>query len=246
MSKALAECSHSVFRIQDRLDWQAGRSGSLLPTGMDELDRMLGGGVPRGSLVEIVGTVSSGRTGALLGLLAEATSRGELAAYIDACDSLDPLGAQASGIDLQRLLWVRCASESPASSVTRAVKAADAAIKAGGFGVVALDLEAPQPSGRRSLPRAPAHCWFRLQRAVKDTPAVLVALQPSSSASSAASLVLSFQRKESDWGLEAEAGKRPRLLRGIEGEIEVMRGGSPGCAGFRSLCWDQPAMGRGA
>ena len=78
------------------------------PTGLAVLDALIGGGLPRGEISEITGEASSGGTSVILSLLAEATTRGEVAAYIDVSDCLDPLSVSAAGVDLERLLWVRC------------------------------------------------------------------------------------------------------------------------------------------
>jgi hypothetical protein len=78
------------------------------PTGLADLDALLGGGLPRGEISEIVGPASSGCTRLVLAVLAEATQAGEVAAYIDATDCLDPRSAEQAGIVLDRLLWVRC------------------------------------------------------------------------------------------------------------------------------------------
>jgi recombination protein RecA len=80
----------------------------LQPTGIPELDGILGGGVPRGSIVEVCGSASSGRTSLCLALLAKATGRQETCAYVDVSDSLEPMSLASAGIDLQRLLWIRC------------------------------------------------------------------------------------------------------------------------------------------
>ena len=80
----------------------------LQPCGVEELDAILGGGFPRGSLVEICGTASSGRTSLSLALLAQATERQEACAYVDVSDALDPMSLAAAGVDAARLLWVRC------------------------------------------------------------------------------------------------------------------------------------------
>ncbi|MGH7804239.1 MAG: hypothetical protein ACREQJ_07810, partial [Candidatus Binatia bacterium] len=78
-----------------------------LGTGDPALDGLLGGGFARGHLTEIVGTASSGRTTLAHRLLAAATARGEVVALVDAADRFDPRRAEAAGIDLERLLWVR-------------------------------------------------------------------------------------------------------------------------------------------
>jgi recombination protein RecA len=80
----------------------------LQPSGVTELDAVLGGGFPRGSLVELCGSASSGRTSLAFSLLAEATERQQACAFVDVADSLDPLSLAAAGVDLPRLLWIRC------------------------------------------------------------------------------------------------------------------------------------------
>ena len=75
--------------------------------GIPDIDALTGG-LPRGCLTEICGPASSGRTTVLLAALAAATRRGEYCALLDASDSLDPHSAEAAGVDLDRLLWVRC------------------------------------------------------------------------------------------------------------------------------------------
>ena len=100
------------------------------PTGLADLDALIGGGLPRGEISEITGETSSGGTSVILSLLAEATARGEVAAYIDASDCLDPLSAAAAGVDLERLLWVRCGQaggvQFPTFARTRQTSAHDA------------------------------------------------------------------------------------------------------------------------
>ncbi len=80
----------------------------LQPSGVAELDAVLGGGFPRGSLVELCGPPSSGRTSLAVSLLAQATERQEACAFVDVSDSLDPLSLGAAGVELRRLLWIRC------------------------------------------------------------------------------------------------------------------------------------------
>ena len=77
-------------------------------SGIKELDGMLGGGFPSGSVVELCGMACSGRTSLSLALLAQATRRQEACALIDVSDCFDPASAAAAGVDLDRLLWIRC------------------------------------------------------------------------------------------------------------------------------------------
>jgi len=84
----------------------------MVPSGITALDALTGG-LPRGCLTEICGPASSGRTSVMLAALAAATRRGEYCALIDASDALDPHSLAATGINLDRLLWVRCDENSP-------------------------------------------------------------------------------------------------------------------------------------
>ena len=106
-----------------------------LPSGIAALDTLLGGGLPRGHLSEIVGGLSSGRTALLHAWLAASTRAGEVAAVIDLPDGLDPPSLARAGADLERVLWVR----PPSARI--ALKCTELIVGAGGFGLVALQLE---------------------------------------------------------------------------------------------------------
>jgi recA bacterial DNA recombination protein len=82
----------------------------MAASGIPQLDSLTGG-LPRGCLTEICGTASSGRTSILLLALARATQRGEVCALVDASDAFDPASAAAAGMEMNRLLWVRCAEK---------------------------------------------------------------------------------------------------------------------------------------
>jgi recombination protein RecA len=84
----------------------------MVSCGIPALDALTGG-LPRGCLTEICGPASSGRTTVLLAALAAATRRGEFCAVVDASDALDPRSAAAVGVELSRLLWVRCGEDPP-------------------------------------------------------------------------------------------------------------------------------------
>ena len=84
-------------------------AAATVATGIAELDALTSG-IPRGALTEIYGPASSGRTSVQLALLAEMTRRQEVCALVDVSDSFDPHSAAASGVDLERVLWIRCGS----------------------------------------------------------------------------------------------------------------------------------------
>lgn len=80
----------------------------VVPTGVNEVDALLEGGLPVGAITEMVGAESSGRTAIALSLLRHLTHSGRVCAWIDVSDTLSPESAAAEGVDLASLLWARC------------------------------------------------------------------------------------------------------------------------------------------
>jgi hypothetical protein len=158
----------------------------MVSSGIVAMDALTGG-LPRGCLTEICGPASSGRTTLLLAALAAATRRGECCAVVDACDALDPQSAAAAGVELSRLLWVRCGENSPEKSLEQLLRATDLLLESGGFGMIALDLGDLPPQAAR---RIPLTTWFRYRRAVEHTSTVLLAIERQSIAGSCSSLLI--------------------------------------------------------
>ena len=192
---------------------------AMAGSGIAEIDG-LAGGLPRGCLTEICGTLSSGRSSLMLAALAAATQRGEVCALVDTTDALDPHSAAAAGIVLDRLLWVRCADspsqkfsprkqteKHPAKKSSRkfpgqSVKTAwsvfqdrlDQALR-----VIDLLLQ----SGGfglvaidfgdvpfRVARRVPLATWFRFQRVIEHTPTVLLVIGEAPCAQTCAAAVI--------------------------------------------------------
>ena len=86
------------------------------------MDELLGGGLAVGGLTEFVGDVGSGRTTTAVVYVSAITQTGSVCAWIDVADSFDPETAAANGIDLEKLLWVRCGSRPHASAQGKAVR----------------------------------------------------------------------------------------------------------------------------
>ncbi len=160
----------------------------MVSSGIAAMDALTGG-LPRGCLTEICGPASSGRTTVLLATLAAATRRGEFCAVVDASDALDPQSAAAAGVELDRLLWVRCGENSAHAEhrLEQLLRATDLLLESGGFGLIALDLgDLPQQTARH----IPLTTWFRFRRAVEHTPTVLLAIERQSIAGSCSSLLI--------------------------------------------------------
>jgi len=91
------------------------------PTGISAVDDLLRGGLPVGAVTELVGAECTGRTSVALSFLSQVTLANKVCAWVDASNALDPVSAAAAGVDLRRLLWVRCgASECNTGRETRA------------------------------------------------------------------------------------------------------------------------------
>jgi recombination protein RecA len=75
-----------------------------IPTGSISLDIALGGGIPKGRIIEIYGPESSGKTTLTLHAIAQIQKQGGTAAFIDAEHALDPAYAQRIGVDVENLL----------------------------------------------------------------------------------------------------------------------------------------------
>jgi hypothetical protein len=174
------------------------------------MDGLLGS-FPPGQLSEIVGPRSSGSSGLLLAILAQATRTGSRVALVDGADTFDAASAHGAGVALDRLLWVRCGGQ-----WKKAWSAADLLVRCKAFGVVALDLGGVEP-GRRD-PGAAVRA-LRLQRAVERSATALVLHAPDHLAGHAAALVVAVRRVATRWaGLP-----RPTRLAGLVSEARIVR-----------------------
>jgi len=209
LESSLPECLSSTL-LRERA------APLTVSTGIAALDALTGG-LPRGALTEIAGPASSGRTGVMLAALAGGTCRQEVCALVDASDSFDPASAAAAGIDLERLLWVRCSDvprrsfdaarttrnrpklKSPADFgfafsgvLEQVLKVTDLLLQSSGFGMVVLDLGDIPPESAR---RVPLTSWFRFRRAVEPTTTVLLLVEQEPCARTCASLVVRLERE---------------------------------------------------
>ena len=90
----------SIMKLGDSYKTQV----ECIPTGSISLDLALGGGIPKGRVVEIYGPESSGKTTLTLHAIAEVQREGGTAAFIDAEHALDPAYAKRIGVDVENLL----------------------------------------------------------------------------------------------------------------------------------------------
>ena len=178
-----------------------------IPTGIPAIDKLIEGGIPRGTLTEICGKESTGRTSLVFALLGQATQRGECCAWIDTGGAFDPVSAVEAGVDLDRVLWVNCGG-----NAQHALKSTDLLIQAGGFGLVVVDMADTADTVARRIPLA---SWFRLRHAAERTGAALVAVERQINARSCSTLQIEMRLKKPLW-----IGK---VLRGLMAQAETQK-----------------------
>ena len=162
--------------------------GTRLVTGLASFDQPIGGGLPKGTITELIsGRGSAGSASLLHGFVHGAYRDKYFVALIDGRDSFDPC-ALANSI-LRQLLWVRC------TKALEAIKAADLLLRDGNFSLVIVDLILNSPEELRKIPQT---TWYRLQRLVESVPTACLVLTRYEMVSSAQlKLVL-----KNSWNLE--------------------------------------------
>jgi hypothetical protein len=181
----------------------------VFTTACGPLDELLEGGLRRGETVELVGGRSSGRFALVLAALAAATGAGEVAALVDLGDGFTPGAAEAAGVDLERLLWVR------PRKMKQALLSAEAILGCG-FPLLVIDLGLPPLPGGRG---AEAY-WLRLARGALARRTALLVSSPYRAAGTAPRTVLRAREIRPRW---RGRGAAPRLLTGVNAQLERVK-----------------------
>lgn len=105
----------------------------FISTGSISLDLALGGGIPKGRIVEVYGPESSGKTTLTLHVIAEAQKRGEVAAFVDAEHALDPEYAKKIGVNTKELIV------SQPDSGEQALEIVEALVRSNAVEVIVVD-----------------------------------------------------------------------------------------------------------
>jgi hypothetical protein len=229
---ALPETFRARIRSARELGREPAPERPPLATSLALLDRLLDGGLPRGRMIELVGRRTCGRFATVLAVLAASTGAGESTALVDLGDALDPRAAEAAGVDLERLLWLRPAS------IRQTLAAAEVLLEAG-FCTVVVELGPPPVAGGRG----PEAAWLRLGRLARERRAVLLVASPYRVSGTGAETVLAAAPARVAWS--GAAGGRRRLaplLTGLTVHLERQkhRGAAPGESGRLTLPLDTP------
>ncbi|MFN9532548.1 MAG: recombinase RecA [Cyanobacteriota bacterium] len=119
----------SIMRLGDASRMRV----ETISTGALTLDLALGGGYPKGRVVEVYGPESSGKTTLTLHAIAEVQRRGGVAAFVDAEHALDPVYAAALGVDIENLLV------SQPDTGEMALEIVDQLVRSGAVDIVVVD-----------------------------------------------------------------------------------------------------------
>lgn len=119
----------SIMRLGDATRMRV----ETITTGALTLDLALGGGIPKGRVVEIYGPESSGKTTLALHALAEVQKAGGIAAFVDAEHALDPTYAAALGVDIENLLV------SQPDTGEMALEVVDQLVRSGAVDIIVID-----------------------------------------------------------------------------------------------------------
>lgn len=183
------------------------RRDDTLPTTLSPFDELLGGGLARGRMTEVTGRRTHGRFSLAMAAIASATSMGEAAVLVDLGDHFDPQLAEANGVDLRRLLWIR------PESLKHAVMAVEL-IAATGFQLVVLDAGGHPIRGRR----VPDAAWVRLARTAEAQGSAMLISTPYPLTGTASEAVVSARRSRAEW---LGSGAAPRILGGLTIELTL-------------------------
>lgn len=183
------------------------RRDESIPTTLAPFDTLLGGGLPRGKMVELTGRRATGRFAIAMSALAAATSMGEAAVLVDLGDHFDPRNAEENGVDLRRMLWIR------PKTLKQAVMSAEM-ITATGFQLVVLDVGLHPIRGRR----VPDAAWVRLGRTAEAHGAAMMISTPYPLTATASEAVVVMEHARAKW---LGKGNAPRVLAGSTADLRL-------------------------
>ncbi|MEZ5308374.1 MAG: hypothetical protein R2684_14610 [Pyrinomonadaceae bacterium] len=177
----------NVVKLRDFAELQKRES---LPSGVRAFD-LATGGLVRGGISEFVGRAGSGKRSLVSAFLASLTRQNHICAVVDSTDSFDPVSAEASGIRLSKILWVKCGGDPE-----KAVLATDYLIQSRLFGGIWLDMSLCEKS---FLDRMPNSYWFRFKVGLKDSPGVLLVTLEEPRLRSAAHQSVVINKEDCEW-----------------------------------------------
>ncbi|MGH9491283.1 MAG: hypothetical protein ACRD17_12295 [Terriglobales bacterium] len=205
------------------------RRGLAPPDGLgpaDALTRLLTAGPPPRAITELIpASGGAGLTSIACHLAALAARReGARIAWADPLDQWDPASAQAAGVALERVLWLRGgACLSGLAGLSRWQEVLGLLIQAGGMHLVVADFSSWPAAELRRIPRS---AWFRLLRGLeRSEKTALLTLAPEPLTQSCAGLVVGLRHGPAVWP-ETAVGRLRRVP--VRGQLLRQRFSAPG------------------
>jgi hypothetical protein len=164
--------------------------------------------VVAGGITEVVGRPSSGRTGLVIACVREVTRNGGLVGFVDTDAVLDPIGAARAGVELSRMLWIRCGRRHD-----RSLRAVDLLVRCPGFALVVLD-------AGELTPRLALAAAYRVKLAVRRTGTALLVVGRHRIFGGGATVAVEVARRAVRW---SGPGSAPTRLDAMEAAVEVVR-----------------------
>jgi recA bacterial DNA recombination protein len=148
--------------LAERFPHQNGAGSFCIPTGWTPLDSILGGGLPKGGITQLlIPNISSGGAIVLHEIIEAMQGLSQHVALIDGKDCFEPAA------DYPLLLWIRC------KNVLQALKATDLVLRDGNLSLAILDLK---EAVEKELRKVPGSTWYRFQRITEENRNTLLAI----------------------------------------------------------------------
>ena len=188
-------------------------ASETVPTGLESVDRALGGGLPRGAFTELVAPgEGSGSAQFIHALLRHTASIGRFLTLVDGADSLDIDALEPEA--LAHLLWIRC------RSTAEALRTTDLLLRDRNIALVVLDLKL---NPAHELRRIQGTLWYRFGRLMEQQGGTVLVVTPQPLVSGAAARIVSrtrldirdLERRPDSLDLRFEAERRQGQESGI-------------------------------
>ncbi len=148
--------------LAERYPQQTGLHSLCTPTGWSPLDSLLGGGLPKGAITQLlVPNISSGGAIVLHEIIEAMHDASQYVALIDGTDCFEPFA------DHPLLLWIRC------RNAAQALKATDLILRDGNVPLSILDFK---QNSEKELRKIPSPTWYRFQRITEENKTSLLVM----------------------------------------------------------------------
>jgi hypothetical protein len=148
--------------LAERYPQQMGARSLCIPTGWAPLDTLLGGGLPKGAITQLlIPNISAGGAIVLHEIIEAMQDLSQYVALIDSIDCFEPVA------DHPLLLWIRC------HNLLQALKATDLILRDGNLPLIILDFK---ENPNKELRKIPGSTWYRFQRIIEENKSTMLTI----------------------------------------------------------------------